>query len=124
MMALAKKLNAMRRRYARLKARLNRAGFLLQGTITNRTILRPDPDRPGEKRPYGPYYQWTWKRQGKTVTVNLSPSQAPVYQEAIRNNRALEKTLHEMRVLSLRILEATTTGVKKRRRRRENGSAL
>ena len=102
------------RRYARLTARLAKIGPVLQGNITERTIVRPDPETPGKERTYGPYYQWTFKRQGKTVTVNLSASQAGTYQRAIDRNRELEETMAQMRALSLEILEAETKGVKKR----------
>jgi len=105
-----------RKRYQRLTARLAKLGPVLQGTITERTIVRDDPANPKEQKTYGPYYQWTWKRGGKTVTVNLSPSQAKAYQKAIDNHRKLEDTLQEMRELSLAILESTTKGVTKRKR--------
>jgi hypothetical protein len=109
-------LDKLKRRYLRLTARLAKLGPVLQGTITQRTIVRPDPANPNEHKAYGPYHQWTWKRSGKTVTVNLSASQAKTYQKAIDNHRKLEDTLHEMRELSLTILENTTKGVKKRKR--------
>ncbi len=107
----------MQRRYARLTARLSKLGFVLQGSITERTIVRADPQAPGRQKNYGPYYQWTFKRTGKTVTVNLTASQAKTYQRAIDNHRKMEKTLEEMRTLSLNILEAKTQGVRKRKPR-------
>lgn len=115
-----KKLEALRGRYVQGQRRLARTAWILKGTITRRTIQRQDPQNPRKQKAYGPYYQWTWKSKGKTVTVNLKPSQAKAYQEAIGNNQALEKTLKEMRVLSLKVLEATFPGVKKRRSRRKN----
>ena len=105
----------MKKRYARLAARAANLGPVLQGTITERTIRREDPERPGEERCYGPYYQWTFKRDGKTATVNLSASQARAYQRAIEEHRKLEVICQEMRELSLAILENTTTGVKRRK---------
>jgi uncharacterized iron-regulated protein len=111
-------IREMKRRYARLAGRLARLGPVLQGTITERTVLRDDPRRPGEQKAYGPYYQWTFKRDGKTVTVNLSRSQAKLYQRAINSHRKLEETTQEMRQLSLQILEKTTTGVLKRKARK------
>lgn len=114
----------LEKRYARLTARLAKLGPVLQGTITERTIERDDPQRPEKKKSYGPYCQWTFKRTAKTVTVNLSRSQAKVYQRAIDNHRKLEKITQEMRELSLRILEAKTKGVKRRKRREENDLAL
>ncbi len=101
----------MRARYGVLVSRLKEPGLLLQGTITERIIESPD----GAKKTYGPYYQWTRKIYAKTVTVNLSRSQVKEYQAAINNNKKLEKTIDELRELSLKICEATTTGVKKRK---------
>lgn len=110
-------LDCLKSQYQRLAARLAKLGPVLQGTITERTIVRNDKANPQEQKTYGPYYQWTWKRNAKTVTVNLSPSQAKTYQKAIDNHRILEKTLQEMRELSLAILEMTTTSVIKRKRK-------
>ena len=106
---------SMQRRYARLTARLSKLGFVLQGTISERTMVRADPQAPGKEKTYGPYYQWTFKRTGRTVTVNLTASQAKTYQRAIDNHRKMEKTLEEMRTLSLKILEAKTQGVRRRK---------
>ena len=103
-------VKALERRYRKVAAGLVATGPVLQGTITERTIERED-------RTYGPYYQWTFKREGKTVTVNLSKSQASLFQKAIDNNRDLEKTIDEMRRLSLEICEAKTEGVEKRKSR-------
>jgi len=103
------------KRYDRLKARLGKVGLILQGTITERTIVAEDPETPGKKKTYGPYYQWTCKHEGKTKTVNLSASQAKTYQKAIKNHRMIEETLREMREISLKICEATTEGVRKRK---------
>lgn len=108
----------MQRRYARLTARLSKLGFVLQGTITERSIVRADPQAPAKEKTYGPYYQWTFKRTGKTVTVNLTASQAKTYQRAIDTHRKMEQTLDEMRTLSLEILETKTQGVRKRKPRK------
>ena len=108
---------SMERRYARLTKRLSKLGPVLQGTITERTMVREDPRAPGREKTYGPYYQWTFKRAGKTATVNLTAQQAKTYQRAIDNHRKMEKILDEMRSLSRRILETKTEGVKKRKPR-------
>jgi hypothetical protein len=108
-------LAEMQRRYTRLTQRLAKLGPVLQGTITPRTIVRPDPQSPRKEKSYGPYYQWTFKRGGKTVTVNLTAAQAKSYQRAIDNHRKLETIIEEMRLLSLQILETKTTAVKRRK---------
>jgi hypothetical protein len=105
------------RRYKRLAARLAKLGPIVQGTITERTITKEDPRNPGKPKTIGPYHQWTFKRNAKTVTVNLSPSQRKFFQKAIDNNRQLETLLTQMRELSRQILEATTQGVEKRKRK-------
>ena len=113
-----KQTDALNARRARVLQRMAKLGPVLQGTITPRTILREDPQAPGKQKEYGPYYQWIWKRDGKTVTVNLSPGQAKVYQKAIDEHRKLEALLDELRALSLKTLETTTEGVQKRNRNR------
>ena len=104
----------LERRYRELAEKLAGIGPVLQGTITERTIEK-------EGRTYGPYYQWTFKREGKTVTVNLTASQAELFQKAIDNNREMENTIKEIRELSLAICEAKTEGVKKRKPREKSG---
>jgi hypothetical protein len=107
--------NDLRQRYRKLARQLAKTGLILQGTITERTITRPDPAHPEQNKDYGPYYQWTWKRQGKTVTVNLTAAQAKRCQKAIDEHRKIEKTLDEMEALSWTILEQTTKSVVRRK---------
>lgn len=105
----------LKKRRKRLVARMAQLGPIVQGTITERTITKKDPQHPDSPKTIGPYYQWTFKRNAKTVTVNLSASQRKPFQRAIDNNRKLEALLTQMRELSAQILEATTQGVKKRK---------
>jgi hypothetical protein len=105
------KIIRLQARYRTLAASLENIDLILQGTITERSIESEDDN----EKIYGHYYQWTRKIRQKTVTVNLSQSQSKVYQQAIDNNKILEKTIREMRALSLKICEATTEGVKKRK---------
>ena len=114
-MKTGKSLRALERRHQVLAARLGRLGLVLQGTLLTRTVRREDPAAPGSTKAYGPYYQWTWKHEGKTVTVHLSASQASAYQKAIANHREAECILRQMREISLQILEATTLAVKRRK---------
>jgi hypothetical protein len=106
----------LKKQYKRLAARLAGLGPVAQGTITARTITREDPDQPGKTKTIGPYYQWTFKRNAKTGTVNLSAQQCKQFQKAIDTNRKAEDVLAQMRELSLLILNATTKGVAKRNR--------
>jgi hypothetical protein len=109
-------------RYQRLVAQLARLELIAQGTITERVIVRPDPQTRSRKKEYGPYYQWTWKREGKTVTINLTAAQAKEFQKAIDQQRRLEKILQQMRKLSLDILVQSTVGVVRRLRKSHRGA--
>jgi hypothetical protein len=108
----------LKKRYERMAARLTNLGPIVQGTITERTITKEDPQNPGSSRTIGPYHQWTFKRNAKTVTINLSASQVKPFQRAIDTNHKLKTLLTQMRELSCQILEATTRGVQKRKRNR------
>lgn len=110
-----KQLEMLHKRYERLAARLAKLGPIIQGTITERTITKKDPHNPAITRTIGPYYQWTFKKKAKTVTVNLAAAQIKPFQGAIDANRKAEEILSQMRELSQQILDASTTGVKKRK---------
>lgn len=104
----------LHKRYQRLQGELAQVGLIAVGTITPRLIVQPDPKDPRTKKTYGPYYQWTFKREGKTVTVNLSKAQAGAFQKAIQNQQRLHRTLKKMLDLSRIILQRTTVGVPRR----------
>lgn len=115
--------NSSERRVAKLVARYKRLanslagiGPICQGTIMRRVIIRQAPGTPKRAKRYGPYYQWTRKIHGKTVNINLAKAQSKAYAAAIRNHRRLERTLQQMRDISLQILDLTTTGVPRRKR--------
>jgi hypothetical protein len=103
--------------YERLKKVLAGVGLIAQGTIIPRRITKPDPSDRRKKKSYGPYYQWTMKIKGRTVTINLSPSQVREFKKAIANNRKIENTLTRMRELSEQILNGSTVGVTRRSKR-------
>ena len=123
-MAKTKTVAGMRKEFERLKGRLRVLGPVLQGSILARTLAREDPRAPGGMRQLGPYYQWTRKIGGRTVNVNLSPAQAKVFARAIARHRRLENLLERMRELSLKMLETSTVGVKKRKPRKTNDLTL
>jgi len=102
----------LRRRFERLAGRLAGTGWVLVGTIRPRWL---PPRRGGSKKRLGPYYQWTFKEAGKTVTVNLSAAQVKPFQRAIDRQRKQEALLAQMRTISRQYLEATTHGVKRRK---------
>jgi hypothetical protein len=85
---------SLEREYRRLSTSLAAIGYISQGSVLDRSTLRPP--RSG--------YQWTRKLAQKTVTIALSPEQFQHLREAIDNHRSLKKTLTQMENISRRIL--------------------
>jgi hypothetical protein len=105
----------LEQRYARLADQLGRIGLVLPGTITERKIVGQASKKQIDRKKYGPYYQWTRKVNGKTITVNLSKTQVNLFQKAVDNNRKFEQILNEMRQISLQRLENETQSVRRRK---------
>ena len=80
--------------YQRLRRSLAQIGYISQGSVVDRSKLRPP--RSG--------YQWTRKVRGKTITVALSQSEFNALAQAIANERRLTQTIRQMEQISRRIL--------------------
>jgi hypothetical protein len=96
---------AWQRQYQRLCASLVSTGYISQGSVLDRSKLRPP--RSG--------YQWTRKVARKTITVALSREQFLSLGEAIQNRRQLEKTITQMEKLSRQILFKTVPDTHRRK---------
>ena len=94
--------------YEELRRRLADTGYICTGTVA--TVYRKcgksycacatDPNSR-----HGPYHTWTRKVQGKTVTRNLTESQAACCSRYIANFRKLEKLLDEMKSMTAQHVE-------------------
>jgi len=80
--------------YQRLCRSLAQIGYISQGSVVDRSKLRPP--RSG--------YQWTRKLNAKTITVALSQSEFDALAQAIANKRKLNETIRQMEQISRRIL--------------------
>ena len=80
--------------YRCLCASLGNTGYISQGSVLDRSTLRPP--RSG--------YQWTRKVARKTITVALSPEQFLSLRRAIENRRTLQRTIGKMEKLSRQII--------------------
>ena len=102
---MQKQLAQWKGQYARLCSRLAQVGWISEGYVQDRG--------PGAG---GPHYQWTRKVKAKTISVALSQEQYQWLQEAIANWREVQRTLREMQRLSRKVLFATTSHPKRRKR--------
>jgi hypothetical protein len=90
-------------RYRELAAQLATIGLIHSGSVTRRYTRCQTPGckcHADPPQPHGPYYQWTAKTNGKTVTRRLNKTEAELYQEWIANDRQLRHLIQQMRALS------------------------
>jgi uncharacterized protein DUF6788 len=92
--------------YERLRRRLAATGYISQGSVLDRSVLRSP--RHG--------CQWTRKVSGKTITVALNQEQFQALGQAIKNHRQLRQTIGKMEALSRRILFKSLPDTRRRKR--------
>ena len=100
-------LDRYAQRFHELKRGLDSLEYFCKGTVLKRMMkcgkaacaCHSDPD----KR-HGPYFELTYKANGKTVNVKLSPQAAPLYKAASLQYRKLKTLLNRLEKLSQTIL--------------------
>lgn len=95
------------KRFQDLKQELARLEYFAKGTLLARMVKCGKPrcacvSKP-EKR-HGPYYEWTYKADGKTVNVRIPPEAASLYQAAAKQYQKLKTTLNRMEKTSRQAL--------------------
>jgi len=94
--------------YSRLQLALSRIGYFRRGTLIRRLMTCGKAGcacKASPPRLHGPYYQWTRKLDGKTVTVNLSAQQAKLLEGWIATGKELDRIVAEMERMSLELTE-------------------
>jgi hypothetical protein len=95
-------------RYRELAAELASIGLIHSGSVTRRYTRCQTPGckcHAEPPQPHGPYYQWTAKINGKTVTRRLTENEAELYQEWIANDRRLRHLIQQMRQVAAKATE-------------------
>ena len=106
-------------RYVRLRRSLAEIGFVCKGSMVRRHMPCGRPGcrcAQGPEHRHGPYYQWTRKVKGKTVTVRLTPEEAQTMRSYVRNDRQLRRIVAQMRTISLGVVQAQVKAVSRRRK--------
>ena len=92
--------------YDELKQQLLQLGFVRPGSLVRRFMPCGRPSCRCMADPpalHGPYYQWTQKVHGKTVTMRLTEKQARLCVEWTQNHREFKKLIRKMEALSLKV---------------------
>jgi len=95
-------------RYEELKRSIAELGFFRYGSLVRRFMPCGKAGCRCQASPpmlHGPYYQWTRKVGGKTVTVRLTRQQAKLLESWIANGRRLDRTLAHMARVSHRLTD-------------------
>jgi hypothetical protein len=93
-------LAAYERRYRELAQQLAGIGLISSGSVTRRYTHCATPGcrcHADPPQPHGPYYQWTTKVNGKTITRRLTTREATLYKEWIANDRKMRRLIAQMR---------------------------
>jgi hypothetical protein len=97
------RLAALEAELARLKGEIASVGLVSPGSVVRRFMpcgkrgCRCQGDPP---QLHGPYWQWSHKVAGKTITRRLTPDQARLYQQWIANRRRIDQLLAQMEAVS------------------------
>jgi uncharacterized protein DUF6788 len=95
-------------RYRELAAEIATIGLVHSGSVTRRSTRCGTPTCKCHAEPpqlHGPYYQWTAKINGKTVTRRLTETEAALYGEWIANDRRLRQLITQMRQVAAKAAE-------------------
>lgn len=98
-------LRRLEQRHRALLTQLGDLGLVLRGSIASRLTRCGNPTCRCKAEPpqlHGPYYVWTRKVAGKTVTAMLTPEQATRCQDWSRNMRKLDRIVRELQAIGLR----------------------
>ena len=101
-------LQRLEARHRALLAELSDLGLVLRGSIAHRSARCGQPScrcKADPPRLHGPYYVWTRKVAGKTVTRNLSDDQLQRYQDWFENDRRLKALISELEELSITVVD-------------------
>jgi len=91
------------RRFRQLKRELENLEYFCKGTVLERRMKCGQPGCACHQDPakrHGPYWEWTYKAQGKTMNVRLSAAAGPIYKEGSRQYRKWKSLLSRLERLS------------------------
>jgi len=103
---------ALQRSYQASRKALLQVGLIASGSLIQRYTVCANTGCHCHQDPpqrHGPYWQYTRKIDGKTVTARLTSEQAERYREWIDNRRKLDQIIAEMDQLSQQVRDLLPT---------------
>lgn len=100
---------AQEREYRRLCRQLAGLGYIMKGSLQTRRTSCGYPRcrcRKGGRFGHGPYYWWTSKIGGKTVTVVLTLEEGKLFSAWVTNRKRLDRTVEKMHRVSAQVARA------------------
>lgn len=101
--ATAERLRPYRERVRRLAAQLAETGFLVKGTVIRHHARCGNPGCRCQGDPtqrHGPYYRWSTKVAGKTVSRHLTDEEGRLYSDWIADRRRVREILRQIERVS------------------------
>jgi len=99
----------LERRHRALLAEIQDIGLVLRGSVAKRSTRCGRPECRCKASPpqlHGPYYIWTRKVTGKTVTLQLPPTLGALCQGWNRNMHRLDHIVRELQDIGLQAANA------------------
>ena len=99
-------------RFQELRRDLQQIEYFCKGTVLKRMMKCGKAQcacASDVAKRHGPYFELTYKANGKTVNVKLSPEAAPLYTAAAKQYRKLKTLLNRLDKLSKNILHHQAT---------------
>jgi hypothetical protein len=97
-------------KFEEVRDRLSAVGCFCRGTVLRRFMPCGKPGCRCQAKPprlHGPYYQWTRKAGGKTVTKRISAAQAKLLRRWIANGRRFDALVSSFERSSLQAINRT-----------------
>ena len=110
-------------RAARIAAELADLGLALPGSLIQRRVRCGWPGCRCHHDPpelHGPYWQWTRKQGGKTISRLVPDDQVADYRQWIDNHRRLRELVAELEILTLAVADQRSGRQARSRRTRHN----
>jgi len=100
--------NALEKRYKELLHQLSQIGYICSGSVISQQRKCGKPNcgcKEDQQKLHGPYYIWTRKENGKTITRSLTGEKAQQCIECTNEYKKLRKIIKDMKEISVELLE-------------------